>query len=240
MSGKLIVLEGNQGLGKTTQNRLLEIYCNTHNIPCAAFYFPRYDTFFGEMSAAFLRGEYGDVDDISPYFVALIFANDRLCAKPEIERALDEGKLVICDRWPTSNMAIQAAKIDDLEQRSKFIKWIETLEFQIFGLPQPNLTLYLRAEPKVSLQHLHSKFAAKHLNGKPDIEEASEELIIRSFEQYEKLRSTLPNWITVDLVQVENNHELVLSAAEVHKKIIRILKERGILKHDQTNETTIS
>lgn len=221
--GVLIIIEGNQGLGKTTQTRLLENYLLRNNILSRAFYFPRYDTFFGKMSAAFLRGEFGKVEDISPYFIALIFANDRMCARLEIEKALANKELVICDRWLTSNMAIQASKLQGTQAIQKFIAWVSELEYGVFKLPEPDLTIYLRATPDVSLKHLRSKRVAEHLQGKPDIEEASEDLIRKSFERYEELRQKLPNWQSVDLVDGANEPNRILSVEEVHQKILALV-----------------
>jgi dTMP kinase len=229
--GNFVVLEGNQGLGKTTQVRLVEAYLFRNDIPNEVFYFPRYGTFFGKMATDFLKGKFGKLEEISPYFIALIFANDRMLAKPEIMRALAAGKLVIADRWVSSNMAIQAAKLPEGIEREKFIAWVKELEYEVFGQCQPDFTIYLRARPEVSLQNLSAKEAEGRLEGRTDIEEADQKLIYNSFFQYEKLSATLPNWITLDLERDgrEKGQTEILSTQEVHYKVLCLLAEIGAL-----------
>lgn len=229
-TGKFIVLEGNQGLGKTTQVRLLEKYLHSKQIPSQVFYFPNYSSFFGKMATRFLNGDFGPLESISPYFVALIFANDRSLATEGIVRALRDGKLVICDRWITSNMAIQAVKIKPGAERDIFIDWVNQLEYSIFGQPSPDWTIYLRASPEYSLRNLKTKISNSP-NKKPniDIEEASEALILESFLQYEKLAARLPNWITLNMeINTPNGPDLI-SVQETQQAIINILEQQGAL-----------
>lgn len=226
-TGKFVVLEGNQGLGKTTQVRLLETYLKTNNIYGEVFYFPNYDSFFGKMAKRFLKGDFGTLDNISPYFVALIFANDRALDKDKILDALKMGKLVICDRWIASNMAIQASKINNVDSRQEFIEWINELEFSIFGQPFPDLTIYLRASPEYSLLNLRKRLSVQ--NASDDIEEASENLIKDSFYQYEYLASIMNNWITLELEKTNCEETSMLTVEETHGKILDLLRMNDLI-----------
>ena len=106
----LIVLEGLDGAGKSTQIDLLQQLLASRGLRYEYLHFPRFDApIYGELIARFLRGELGAVDAVDPYVVALLYAGDRADAAPVIRRWLDEGKFVILDRYVYSNVAYQCA-----------------------------------------------------------------------------------------------------------------------------------
>ena len=114
--GKLIVIEGTDGSGKTTQLKLLKSYLEKNSIPVETVSFPRYKkSFHGKTVAKYLRGEFGAMDSVSPYLVSLAYAMDRATAKWDMNKWLREGKIVIADRYATSNMAHSAAKLPEKE-----------------------------------------------------------------------------------------------------------------------------
>ncbi len=226
--GHFIVLEGNNGLGKTTQAHLLDQYLTQKAIPHRLYCFPRYESFFGQMAAAFLRGDFGSVDNTSPYFVALVFANDRQLVRDEILTALEAGMIVLADRWVSSNLAVQASKFQNDTERETFNTWVQEMEYNVFHQPQPDLTIYLRARPEITFRNLRSRSQQNYLKGKADIEESSSRLVQASFEQYERLAATLPNWVTLDVEQGAPQDE-ILPIAEVHAAIIDLLISRHIL-----------
>lgn len=228
--GAFIVLEGNNGLGKTTQARLLDRYLAARGIPHRLYCFPRYESFFGQLAAAFLRGEHGRVDETSPYFVALVFANDRLLVRDEIVSAVAAGEIVLADRWVSSNMAVQAAKFQDDGLREAFNGWVQEMEYGMFRQPQPDLTIYLRARPETSLQNLHRRDDQAHLKGKADIEEGSVRLVYASAAQYDRLAAALPNWAALDVERTEPDGETrLLSIDAVHAAMVELLVKRGLL-----------
>src|SRR3989344_2308491 len=111
--GKIIVIEGGDGSGKATQSKLLIEYLEKNSIPHAYLDFPNYSSFYGKLVGKFLRGEFGDLDSVSPYLASLTFALDRLSSKDTIENHLKAGKIVVMNRYATSNMAHQGSKIAD-------------------------------------------------------------------------------------------------------------------------------
>jgi dTMP kinase len=140
----LIVLEGLDGAGKSTQVRLLQDMLLQRGAEFEYLHFPRFDApVYGDMIARFLRGEFGELESVDPYIVALLFAGDRADAGPMIERWLGEGKFVILDRYVNSNIAFQCAKCGDKARQQELKRWILDTEFEKFAIPRPDMSLFL-------------------------------------------------------------------------------------------------
>ena len=141
---RFLVIEGLDGSGKSTQLKLLREHLEQNAVPYKYLHFPRLEEgVFGELVARFLRGEMGANDQVDPYLVALIFAGDRADASSRIRQWMDEGNLVIVDRYVYSNIAFQCAKLSDREEQEKLRDWILEFEFGYNRLPRPDLNLYL-------------------------------------------------------------------------------------------------
>ena len=140
----LIVLEGLDGAGKSTQVALLRQLFAERGVESRYVHFPRFDApVYGELIARFLRGEFGGVEAVDPYLVALLFAGDRAEAAPQIREWLAAGDAVIFDRYVYSNIAYQCAKLPEGEPRRRLARWILSLEFEHNRLPRPDLSLFL-------------------------------------------------------------------------------------------------
>lgn len=170
-----IVLEGLDGAGKSTQVRMLQEYFEKQGKVTKFLHFPRTDdSIFGDLIAKFLRGDLGAVDSVNPYLVALIYACDRNDAQNTIKEWLDEGIVVIADRYVSSNIAFQCAKIEDAEQRRILREWIINLEFEYYHLPKPNINLFLDVPfsfTKKKLTEQRDGDDRDYLQGKSDIHE---------------------------------------------------------------------
>ncbi|MGH9702977.1 MAG: dTMP kinase, partial [Candidatus Acidiferrales bacterium] len=105
--GKFIAIEGIDGSGKRTQLDLLDAELSRRGIAHVRVSFPRYESFFGSMVGQFLNGEFGTLDKVDPHFSALLYASDRLEAKPELMGHLQSGAVVLSDRYIGSNLAHQ-------------------------------------------------------------------------------------------------------------------------------------
>lgn len=140
----LIVLEGLDGAGKSTQIRLLRQWLAERGVESEYLHFPRFDApVYGELIARFLRGEFGGVDTVDPYLVALIYAGDRADAASLLRGWLDAGKAVVLDRYVYSNVGYQCAKLPAGEGRDRLARWILDLEFGYNRLPRPDVSLFL-------------------------------------------------------------------------------------------------
>lgn len=176
-----IVLEGVDGSGKSTQIANLRDMFAQRGIPTEYLHFPRFDApYFGELIARFLRGELGGVEQVDPYIVAMLYAGDRRDAATMIREWIQQGKVVICDRYVYSNIGYQCAKVASAEEREKLREWILSLEYDYFAIPRPDVSLFLDVpfaftERKL-LQEQREGDDRAYLHGKKDIHEQSMEL----------------------------------------------------------------
>src|SRR6202021_2375686 len=140
--GKLIAIEGIDGSGKGTQLDLLSGELDARGLATFRISFPRYGSFYGKLVGRFLNGEFGALGGVVPHLSALLYAGDRLEAKPEIEAALSAGKIVLADRYVGSNLAHQSARVPP-EQREEFFAGLKKLEIGLYGLPVEDLVIFL-------------------------------------------------------------------------------------------------
>ena len=173
----LIVLEGLDGAGKSTQVSLLKEYLLQRCGSLEYIHFPRYDApVYGDLISRFLRGDFGANDQVHPQLVALLFAEDRHGAAPRMRAALEAGKTVLLDRYVYSNIAYQCAKLPAGEQRQQLRDWIFNTEYGIFDLPKPDLNLFLDVPigfVEQSLTMHREGDDRNYLSGAQDIHEAS-------------------------------------------------------------------
>ena len=173
----LVVLEGLDGAGKSTQVRMLREYLSGKVGALEYIHFPRYDApVYGDLISRFLRGDFGSNESVHPQLVALLFAEDRHGAAPLIRKALEEGKTVLLDRYVYSNIAYQCAKLSDIQERRRLRDWIFNTEYGDFQLPEPDLNLFLDVPigfVEKSLASQRSGADRKYLEGARDIHEAS-------------------------------------------------------------------
>ena len=173
----LIVLEGLDGAGKSTQVKRLREYLTQRCGSLEYIHFPRYEApVYGDLITRFLKGEFGSIEAVHPQLVALLFAEDRHGAAPVMRQALKEGKTVLLVRYVYSNIAYQCAKLKDVQERGKLRDWIFNTEYGNFELPQPDLNLFLDVPigfVEQSLTHQREGQDRNYLAGAQDIHEAS-------------------------------------------------------------------
>src|SRR5260370_498511 len=105
--GKLIAVEGIDGSGKRTQVELLTLTLKARGHSVYSTGFPQYDSWFGKMVGQFLNGDLGPLEGVDPHFTALLYAGDRFEAKPKLQSALNNGQIVLVDRYVGYNLAHQ-------------------------------------------------------------------------------------------------------------------------------------
>jgi len=198
----LIVLEGLDGAGKSTQVRLFREYLGSVCNRLEYIHFPRYDApVYGGLIGKFLRGGFGSIESVHPQLVALLFAEDRRDAAPQIRRTLQEGGTVLLDRYVYSNIAYQCAKLPSYDEAEDLREWINNTEYGQFGLPRPDLNIFLDVpigfvEKSLAAQRLGADRG--YLRGQQDIHEADIAFQQRVRDMYRRQAALDPHFIVVD------------------------------------------
>jgi dTMP kinase len=193
--GKLIAVEGIDGSGKRTQVELLTNALRQRGYAVQQTGFPQYESWFGKMVGQFLDGQFGNLESVDPRFAALLYAGDRLEAKPALDAALHDGEIVIADRYVASNLAHQGARCPR-EKREEFIAWVRHLEYAIYGLPKEHLVIYLRVSPTQSQKMVRLKAARDYTSATHDLLESNLLHLEGAAEVFDSLAKHAP-WTTI-------------------------------------------
>jgi dTMP kinase len=227
---KLFVIEGVDGSGKSTQLKLLSEFLTRKGYSFEFLHFPRTDApYFGELIARFLRGEFGSLNEVDPYLVALLYAGDRRDASEMIRGWLDNKKIVLLDRYTYSNIAYQCAKIDDKNAQDKLMNWILNLEFEHFGIPKPDLNMFLDVPFSFTEKKLRSDRSGNdrtYLKGTRDIHEESLKFQKRVRDLYLKVARSDDRLVVVDC---NKGNGLMQSPEMISSLILKILSERNLI-----------
>lgn len=222
---RFVVIEGLDGSGKSTQLNLLRDYLEKRSVAYKYLHFPRLEEgIYGELVARFLRGEMGANDQVDPYLVALIFAGDRSDAAATIQRWMDEGYLVIVDRYVYSNIAFQCAKIENQNESNKLRDWILEFEFGYNNLPRPDINLYLNVPFEFTRQQLNNSRDGDdraYLKGERDIHEENLDFQERVRQVYLSLQEHVDDLGLVDCMD-SGGH--MLSPQEISDLIVKQIK----------------
>lgn len=205
----LVVLEGLDGAGKSTQVKRLKNYLTEVSGKLEYIHFPRYDApVYGGLISRFLRGDFGGNDQVHPQLVALLFAEDRHGAAPQMRQILDEGGTVLLDRYVYSNIAYQCAKLGSEDERRELRKWILDTEYGEFSLPVPDLNIFLDVPAGFVEKKLKSARGGddrEYLAGAQDIHEADMAFQRRVREIYLQQCALDPKFIRIDCADENGN-----------------------------------
>lgn len=198
----LVVLEGLDGAGKSTQVRRFRQYLESVCPSLEYIHFPRYDApVYGGLISSFLRGDFGGNDSVHPQLVALLFAEDRHGAAPGIKATLEQGGTVLLDRYVYSNIAYQCAKLASDQEAEALREWIFNTEYGEFGLPRPDLNIFLDVPIGFVEQSLTRQRAGSdrdYLEGHEDIHEADIEFQKRVRDMYRRQAELDPSFVVID------------------------------------------
>lgn len=234
----LIVIEGLDGSGKSTQVKRLRDCLEREKGPVDYLHFPRYDApVYGELIATFLQGGFGAIDKVHPRLVALLYAEDRHEAASRMRRSLAEGKILLLDRYVYSNIAYQCAKVADEAEREALRKWILELEYGRFGLPVPDLNVFM----DVPVDFVEEKLSASrqgedrdYLCGGPtDIHEADIDFQRKVKAVYVRQAALDPRFIRVDCADAGGRR---MAGEEIVSERIRKVVLAAFEKQERKNE----
>lgn len=200
--GKFIVLDGNDGSGKATQTKILTKNLSEEGIDSITMDFPAYDrNFFGAFIGECLAGEHGDFLHMDPKIASALYALDRIESSEKICTALQNGRVVIADRFASSNQIHQGGKISGEQKRITFLQWLDKMEHEILRIPRPDCIIYLRVPVEISLKLLLEKRAAKNQalsEGVKDVVEEDRTYLEQSYKTANWLASQQPNWRVIE------------------------------------------
>ncbi len=197
MTARLVAIEGIDGSGKGTQAKLLCDSIRGLGRSCGLISFPRYDaTTFGRTIGCYLNGEFGDLASAGPHFAALLYAGDRCESLPLIRSEMAAHDVVVFDRYVPSNLAHQAAKLDE-PQRAAFIAWVEAIEYGVYGLPRADAVVYLDIPIATAQQLIARKNRRNYTSKAADLHEADAAYLARTAQVYQSLAATNGSWLQI-------------------------------------------
>ncbi|MCX7781831.1 MAG: thymidylate kinase [Negativicutes bacterium] len=217
-TGRLIVIEAGDGSGKATQSALLLERLRAEGRRAIKVDYPNYNSESAALIKMYLRGDFGsDPAAVNPYAASAFYAVDRIASyKKEWESFYADGGIVIADRYTTSNMIHQAAKIVDPRQREEYLAWLWDFEFVKCGLPVPDCVIFLDMPPAVSGQLLKNR-PSKAGTAASDIHERNAAYLAECY-RVSLLVAAKYGWVRVDCCP----EGAVRSIEDIHAEIWRI------------------
>ncbi len=227
--GKFFVLEGIDGSGKTTQIKILKEKLEEIGYRVIIVDFPQYNKKSAGAIEEYLSGKYGESKEVSPYVASCFYAVDRFDASLKIKKWIQNGFIVLGNRYVTSNMAHQGSKIENPLERLAFYEWIQNLEYKIFKIPKPDRTFILNMDSHLS-QNLSQKRHRIDWMGKVrDIHEENLEHLSKSQKIFLEIKNKFAN---MELIECSKNGQ-ILNRNEIHEILFRQI--RNYLKDDFPN-----
>ena len=223
--GKLIVFEGIDGSGKGTQTKKLFNFLKNKGIKTELFEFPFYsETFFGKEVGNYLNGEFGGLNEVHPKLSAMLYAGDRYEKRNELIEKLNQGYLIICDRYVPSNIAHQTAKYQNEREKENLKKWIEELEYGVYKLPKPDLIFFLNMNPDISDKLILNKSKRDYTDKKKDLHENDNSYLKNVYNTFCEMVSN-DNWENI----MSNEDKNLKTIDNIQNEIISILINKGFI-----------
>lgn len=220
--GKLFVIDGTDGCGKQTQTMRLQERLKQEKIDFRTVSFPNYNSPSSALVKMYLSGEFGEnANLINPYVASTFFAVDRYATfQKEYRQYYENGGIIIADRYTTSNMIHQASKIQDDNEREKFIEWLWDLEFNLYKLPKPTEVIFLNMPIDRTIELMENRENKITNEKEKDIHEKDKEYLINSYNSACKLASKY-KWYEIKCVR--NNK--VRTIDDIHEEIFLEIKK---------------
>ncbi|TQQ84031.1 thymidylate kinase [Peptacetobacter hominis] len=183
MSGKLIIIEsGSDASGKATQSELIYEKLKNEGVKVRKVQYPNYESESSTLVKMYLRGDFGkNADDVDAYIASTFFTADRYASyKTEWEDFYKEGGVVIADRYTTSNMVHQASKMA-VEDRDKYLDWLDDYEYGMFKMPRPDVVIFLNVPVEFSRKLMADRMNKFTGEKEKDIHERDAEYLERTY-----------------------------------------------------------
>ncbi len=217
--GKLIVVEGAcDGIGKSTQYTLLKERLIKDGNNVVSHHFPSYGEYQGVPVEKYLKGEFGNIEDLSPYFINNLYAVDRAITWHSYLKKEYQNSIILLDRYTTSSLIYQSALIDDIEKRKEFIDYVISFEYEKLGIKEPDLVIFLEA-PYDLVKKLRNE--RKVNDGiQNDIHEKNDEFMRRVYEN----ALFVADYLKFSKLKC-NDGDHMRSIEDIHNDIYKLIKK---------------
>lgn len=219
--GKLIVIEGAcDGIGKSTQYSMLVSRLENDGIKIANHHFPSYGTYHGVAVEKYLKGEYGQPSELSPYFINNLYALDRAITwHTNLKKLYNEGKIVLLDRYTTSSLIYQSALIEDIEEKKKFINYVIDFEYNKMGIKEPDNVIFLTAPFDLVTELRKSRKQNEGVTN--DIHERDLTFMKKVYES----AIFIADYLSWDKIECNNGNQMK-SIEDIHEEIYNLVKRK--------------
>lgn len=216
---KLIIIEGLDGSGKSTQTALVEKYFEDSKIDYKKIKLPDYDSKSSTLVKMYLGGEFGtNADDVNAYAAGAFYAVDRFASyKLNWGKDYENGTLILADRYATSNSIYQMEKLDK-SMWDEYLDWSEDFEYNKIGIPRPDLVIYLDMPVEISQKLMTSRYDGDE--NKKDVHEANVDFL-NSCRTSALYAAKKQGWVVIPCSDGENPY----SVEKIHNDIIDVIKE---------------
>ena len=220
--GILIAIDGVVASGKQTQTQLLKERLIEHGKDIKAVSFPAYDNPSSTLVKMYLDGDFGEKpSDVNAYATSTFFAADRFATyRTDWGKDYNSGTIILADRYVSSNLIHQASKIDNSAEKDKFLTWLDDLEHNIYGLPRPDVTIFLDMPPEYGAMLMKDRANKSNGTDKKDIHESDFSYLETSYNNAVYVAERF-NWKRVSCVKDGE----IRSVEDIHNDIYSIIKE---------------
>ncbi len=217
--GKLIVIEGTDGSGKSTQFKKLTERVTAEGIAFQKLVFPQYSEPSSALIRMYLGGEFGsNPSDVNAYAASAFYAVDRYASyKKAWGEWYDNGGLILCDRYTTSNAVHQASK-EPKENQAAFLKWLYEFEYDKLGMPAPDLVIYLDVPTDFSEKMMRKR--EQDTNTTADIHE-KDRAYLATCREMGRSAARYYGWRIIDCVK--NGQMRFIE--DIHEEIYRLVRQ---------------
>ncbi len=220
--GKLMAIDGVDASGKQTQTTLLLSRLEKEGREVKMVSFPAYDKPSSILVKMYLNGEFGEnPSDVNAYATSTLFAADRFATyRTDWGTDYNRGTIILADRYVSSNLIHQASKINDTDEKEKFLMWLDDLEYGIYNLPRPDVTIFLDMPPEYGAELMSGRLNKSNGDDKKDIHESDFSYLEKSYENAMFVAKKF-NWKRISCIKDGQ----IRSVDEIHEDIYSIVRE---------------
>jgi len=219
------VVDGIDGSGKTLQSQLLceRLTALGHTVRTPSF--PRYDQESSYFVRKLLRGGFEKQGGAQPHIASMMYAFDRMDASEELASQLEQGDILVSNRYTSSNVGHQGGRIDHLKERKAYYAWLDHFEHDQLRIPRPDIVLYLHVTVDTALTMIHQRFLEERRESK-DLYDTREHLQ-KAYQSYNEAAGLFAYWRTVECMESDQFLPPEVIAERIWEEILPVLHTHG-------------